>query len=35
MSYSPIKGNDVSQQQAPIVVWKFTIEEEVLAIQEV
>lgn len=35
VSYSPIKGNDVSQQQAPIVVWKFTIEEEVLAIQEV
>lgn len=34
-SYSPIKGNDVSQQQPPVVVWKLTIEEEVLAIQEV
>lgn len=34
-SFSPVKGNDVSQQQAPLVVRKFAVEEKVLSAQEV
>lgn len=34
-SVSPIKGNDVPQQQAPLVVGEFAVEEEVLSVQEV
>lgn len=32
---SPVKGDDVSQQQAPLVVGEFAVEEEVFATQKI
>lgn len=32
---SPVEGDDVSQQQAPLVVGEFAVEEKVLAAQKV